>query len=224
MSQAIQRAYDSIQAGILTGRFHPGMRLVERDLAASLGISRTPVREALRRLEADGFIRHRPNAGVVVSLLTEQAMSDLGDLRAHLASMCGRLAVKRLDAGGRRDVAERCAAVSAYVAQHAHPSFAVTDAFRLVRDAHATLFDLCGNEWLATAFHRTTFGMVMQASYMDATVSEWTAIGAYFDALPSAIEAQDEALTASLMETYFRGARYRLLRAHRAGVASAGVR
>ncbi|WP_376100790.1 GntR family transcriptional regulator (plasmid) [Roseomonas sp. CCTCC AB2023176] len=223
LSQAITRAYEAIQSGILSGRFRPGMRLVERDLAADLGISRTPVREALRQLEADGFVQHRPNAGVAVSLLTEQSMSDLGDLRAHLASMCGRLAARRLDADGRAAVAERCRAVHVYVGRHAAEDFVVTEAFRLVRDAHALLFDLCGNDWLASAFHRTTFGMVMQASYMDATADEWSAIAGYFRTLPEALASGDEALTASLMEAYFRGARHRLLRAHRRGVTVSGV-
>jgi len=217
MSQAIIVAYEAIQEGILTGRFPPGMRLVERDLATALGISRTPVREALRQLEADGFVQHRHNAGVAVSLLTERAMSDLGDLRAHLASMAGRLAARRLDTAGRDAVRARCAQVSHYLARHAEPGFEVPQAFRLVRDAHALLFDLCGNDWLAAAFHRTTFGMVMQASYMDATIGEWAAIAQYFTALPAALEDGDELLTASLMEAYFRGARRRLIRAHRRG-------
>lgn len=199
------------------------MRLVERDLAADLGISRTPVREALRQLEADGFVQHRPNAGVAVSLLTEQAMSDLGDLRAHLAAMCGRLAAQRLDVESRAAVAERCVAVRDYIGRHAAADFVVAEAFRLVRDAHALLFDLSGNDWLAAAFHRTTFGMVMQATYMDATPDEWSAIAGYFRALPDALESGDEALTSSLMEAYFRGARHRLLRAHRRSLAAPGL-
>lgn len=221
MSQAIIRAYQAIQEGILSGRFHPGMRLVERDLATELGISRTPIREALRQLEADGFVQHRPNAGVAVSLLTERAMSDLGDLRAHLAAMCGRLAARRLDATAQAAVAERFAAVCRHIARHAEPGFDIQEAFRLVRDAHALLFDSCGNEWLAQSFHRTTFAMVMQASYMNATPGEWAAMAQYFIALPNALQEGDETLAASLMEAYFRGARQRLLRAFRSGIAAA---
>lgn len=145
-------------------------------------------------------------------------MSDLGDLRAHLAAMAGRLAARRLDAAGRVAIRSRCEAVSAYLARQAEAGFEVPQAFRLVRDAHALRFDLCDNEWLAAAFHRTTFGMVMQASYMDATPGEWAAIAQYFIALPDALDDGDEALTASLMEAYFRGARQRLIRAHRRGV------
>ncbi|WP_198384262.1 GntR family transcriptional regulator [Roseomonas sp. KE2513] len=221
MSQAITRAYEAIQEGILDGRFPPGARLVERDIAETLGISRTPVREALRHLEADGFVQHRPNAGVAVSLLTEQAMSDLGDLRAHLAALCGRLAARRLGAEERAAVADRFAAVRDHLIGHAAPDFDVREAFRLVRAAHALLFDLCGNEWLARSFHRTTFAMVMQASYMSATPGEWAAITGYFTTLPEALEEGDETLAASLMEAYFRGARQRLLRAHRRGLESA---
>lgn len=221
MSQAITVAYEAIQEGILSGRFPPGTRLVERDLAKEIGVSRTPVREALRQLEVDGFVQHRHNAGVAVAMLTERAMSDLGDLRAHLAAMAGRLAARRLDTAGRAAMGERCLSVSHYISRHAEPDFEVAQAFRLVREAHALLFDLCGNDWLARAFHRTTFAMVMQASYMDASPAEWGAIAAYFTALPAALEDGDEALTSSLMEAYFRGARQRLIRAHRRGMESA---
>ncbi len=220
MSQAITTAYEAIQEGILSGRFPPGARLVERDIAGELGISRTPVREALRQLGADGFVQHRPNAGVAVSMLTERAMSDLGDLRAHLAAMAGRLAAKRLDAEGRARIATQYGLVATYVARHAEPDFELRQAFRLVRDAHALVFDLCGNDWLARAFHRTTFAMVMQASYMETTPDEWAAIRHYFVALPAALAEGDEELAAALMEAYFRAARFRLLRAHRRGSPS----
>jgi DNA-binding GntR family transcriptional regulator len=224
MSQAITLAYEAIQEGILTGRFRPGARLRERELAAALGISRTPVREALRQLEADGFVKHRPNAGAAVSLLTERAMADLGDLRAHLASMAGRLAARRLDAGGVAEIAALCGAVVACLGRQGDPGFAVKEAFRLVREAHARLFDLAGNEWLAQAFHRTTFGMVMQATYMEASPAEWAGIAHHFSALPSALAERDEALSAALMEAYFRGAKQRLLRAHRRGLAAEAAR
>src|SRR5690606_1464229 len=83
------------------GELRPGDRIVERVTAAQLGISTTPLKEALRRLENEGFVRTVPRRGVVVS---EHAMTSIGDVvavRAALESLAARLAAERF--ATRRD-------------------------------------------------------------------------------------------------------------------------
>ncbi len=65
--------YQAISAALRQDRFATGSRLVEGDLAAALGVSRTPVRDALRRLESDGLVHSEPNRGYVVADLMEDA-------------------------------------------------------------------------------------------------------------------------------------------------------
>jgi len=58
--------YEALRAGIATGRLPAGTRLRQEDIAAKYGVSQTPVREAFRRLEAEGLVEHAANRGVVV--------------------------------------------------------------------------------------------------------------------------------------------------------------
>lgn len=82
-----QRATDKIREAILTGRFAPGQRLVERDLWQSLGISRTVVREALQHLQAEGLINIIPYKGPVVATLSLQDANELYEVRGALESL-----------------------------------------------------------------------------------------------------------------------------------------
>jgi DNA-binding GntR family transcriptional regulator len=70
LSEAV---YYAISQALRRGRFAAGSRLVESDLASSLAVSRTPIRDALRRLESDGLVRSEPNRGYVVADLMDDA-------------------------------------------------------------------------------------------------------------------------------------------------------
>lgn len=92
-------AYDGIRAAILDGRYPQGTHLKEELLAASLGVSRTPVREALRRLAADGMIRYGDGQGAQVARWSDVELEEIIGLRAHLESYGARLAARRITAG-----------------------------------------------------------------------------------------------------------------------------
>jgi DNA-binding GntR family transcriptional regulator len=83
--------------GIVSGRFEPGERLVERRIATELGVSQAPVREALRRLEALRLIETMPNRGARVRAFTEEDFAEFFPVRAGLEETAADLAVKRLD-------------------------------------------------------------------------------------------------------------------------------
>lgn len=83
---AVDRAYRSLRAGILAGRYDFGARLGEVETAESLGVSRTPVREALRRLSAEGLVELLPNRGARVATWTVKDIEEIYDLRACLES------------------------------------------------------------------------------------------------------------------------------------------
>ncbi|WP_410872157.1 GntR family transcriptional regulator [Nocardia sp. A7] len=91
-----QQVCRAIRDDIIRGEFRPGQRLTEDTLAERYGVSRVPVREALRTLEAEGFAWSRPYAGTFVAELTEAEAADLLEIRALLEPMCaGRAAVRR---------------------------------------------------------------------------------------------------------------------------------
>jgi DNA-binding GntR family transcriptional regulator len=82
---------------IVEGTLPPGARLNERDLCALLGVSRTPLREALKVLAAEGLVEHQPNRGATVAVLEAQDVSDMFDLLGCLEAYAGELACERIN-------------------------------------------------------------------------------------------------------------------------------
>ncbi|MDK2820131.1 MAG: hypothetical protein PWP31_96 [Clostridia bacterium] len=91
-----EEAYYALREAILTGALEPGTRLVERKVAKQLGVSRTPVREAIRRLEIEGLVEHLPKRGVVVSWMSDKEAGEVYNIRAVLEGLAARLAAKNI--------------------------------------------------------------------------------------------------------------------------------
>lgn len=85
------RVVEAIRSAIISGRFEPGQRLVEKDLCELLGVSRVSIREALRQLEAEGFIDTVPHRGPVVIQLTSADVRNLYDVLSILEAQAARL-------------------------------------------------------------------------------------------------------------------------------------
>lgn len=91
-----EKIADKIRADIIKGVYRNGERLVEPKLAKNLGISRTPIREALRQLEGEGFIEIVPRRGAIVKELTIKDIDDLYTIKANLEGLAARQAVLHL--------------------------------------------------------------------------------------------------------------------------------
>lgn len=89
-----ETAYRRLIEEIRTGELAPGDRLRESELAGRLGISRTPVREAIRRLEADGLVVHLPRQGAAIRRLDYAEIAELYEMRAVLEATAARLAAR----------------------------------------------------------------------------------------------------------------------------------
>lgn len=90
---AAQQVYDYLRDGILGGRLRGGERLDQDAVARQLGVSRMPVREAIRRLDSEGFVISRPNRGAVVTSLGPEAMLELFEMRSVLEGLAAALAL-----------------------------------------------------------------------------------------------------------------------------------
>ena len=86
----------TLRKSILTGELKPGERLMEIHLADKLGVSRTPVREAIRRLELEGLVTMFPRRGAEVAQITEKSMNDVLEVRRTLDALCAELACDRI--------------------------------------------------------------------------------------------------------------------------------
>lgn len=87
---------DYLSAAIMSGRFVPGQRLVEAELTTNLGVSRGPVREAFRRLSAEGLIEIVPNRGAVVRRLSMDEALELFEIRTELEALAARRAADNM--------------------------------------------------------------------------------------------------------------------------------
>ncbi len=96
MSELNQRAYDEIRRRILDGELPPSSPISEYQLAADLKISRTPVREAIKRLEEDGLLWSVPNKGTFVSELSAHDIMEIYQVRERLEGLAARIAAEQM--------------------------------------------------------------------------------------------------------------------------------
>ena len=95
MGAASDRAYEVIRRYISDGKITAGERLKEAELVSLCNVSRTPVRDALRRLASDGMVTITPNSGAVVTRWSDQELADLYQVRAQIESMAAAYAAER---------------------------------------------------------------------------------------------------------------------------------
>lgn len=89
--------FNTLRQAILTGELKPGERLMEIHLADRLGVSRTPIREAIRKLELEGLVVMIPRKGAQVARITEKNLKDVLEVRRALDMLAVRLACSRMD-------------------------------------------------------------------------------------------------------------------------------
>ncbi|WP_353475074.1 GntR family transcriptional regulator [Salipiger sp. H15] len=134
-------AYQRLLEEISTGRIEPGSRITETELAERLQMSRTPVREALRRLEAEGLVTHKPRVGVVVRQLSYPELMELYEMRWVIEGTAARLAARAAS-----DVEiEELAAINDEMAANAGDGAAL---YALNRQFHTTLIAAARNRYL----------------------------------------------------------------------------
>lgn len=92
--------FNTLRQAILRGELKPGERLMEIQLANKLGVSRTPIREAIRKLELEGLVLMIPRKGAEVAEITEKNLRDVLEVRGALEELAVRLACDRIDKEG----------------------------------------------------------------------------------------------------------------------------
>lgn len=88
--------FNTLRKAILKGELAPGERLMEKQLAEKMGVSRTPIREAIRKLELEGLVVMIPRKGAEVAMITEQDIKDVLEVRAALEGLAVSLACEKM--------------------------------------------------------------------------------------------------------------------------------
>lgn len=90
------KVFSQLRKQILTGVYKPGDSLIELRLSEELGVSRTPIREALRQLELEGLVQAIPNKGAVVKGVTNQDVEDIFTIRTRIEGLAARWAAEKI--------------------------------------------------------------------------------------------------------------------------------
>ncbi|MGV6872220.1 GntR family transcriptional regulator [Pseudochelatococcus sp. B33] len=149
-----ETAYTRLKNEIANGEMAPGSRVREVEIAERLKISRTPVREALRRLEADGLITHVPHLGAVVAKLDHQAVIELYGMREVLESTAARYAARHASEAEVQDLAD----IVATEMDHADNPSALA---QINRTFHAGLYHAAHNRFLLKALGSLSDAMIL---------------------------------------------------------------
>lgn len=143
-----ERIVDFVKEAIIKGRLKPGERVPEPELAERFGISRTPIREAFRQLESEGFITFTPRKGAIVSPITDKDVIEFyavkGLLEGHAAKMsCCKIGDKEI---------QRMTDLNLQMAKCAEKND-VKNFFKLDNQLHDVFLALCGNDKLYNLVH-----------------------------------------------------------------------
>jgi DNA-binding GntR family transcriptional regulator len=154
-------ATELIREAIIDGRLEPGRRLKEEELARELGISRTPVREALLMLQAEGLVVATPNRGAIVRVHTPEDLDDLYQLRALLEGYAARRAAMRISDEGVEELCLSCQRFEALSPED--------DLRGLVRENlffHNAILDIAGSARLAAMVRKVIELPLVYKSYI----------------------------------------------------------
>ncbi|KQZ47990.1 AsnC family transcriptional regulator [Rhizobium sp. Root149] len=142
---------DQIEEAIVSGTYRPGDRLEEQSLAEQYGVSRTPVREALRQLQEAGLVDIKPRRGAAVTIVGPSELIHMFEVMGGLEAMAGRLASRRLDEASRKELLDSHEACRAAVNQGSDAYYYENERF------HMVIYKASGNPFLeeqARALHR----------------------------------------------------------------------
>ena len=131
-----EAVYSALRRAIISGTLAPTRRLVAREVAGALGVSESPVREALRLLAAEGFVRLTPHVGAVVTEVLDGELEEVLFMRAALEGMAARLAAERVTAEDLADLKRLIERMDG-----ARQRDALDEYLRLNRQFHQRIYD-----------------------------------------------------------------------------------
>ena len=190
----ISDVYCELLNRILIGDLPPGSALQENALAKEFSVSRTPIREALIRLEADGLVRIVPKQGVFVTEITHQVYRNAFEVRYHLLSIAGQLAAQRISDEEVETLRE--------IAVEAENLSKPREIKRRDLSFHTHLNCATHNPMLAQALQRLSFFMPRLETLAPADYEYFLSIGHDLVEIVDALEARDATRTASLLQAH----------------------
>ncbi|MBO0874634.1 MAG: GntR family transcriptional regulator [Pseudonocardia sp.] len=209
-SSAAQRAYLAIVDRMASGELEPGSWLREESLAASLGISRTPVREALRRLNSEGLVRLERNRGAQVVAWTREQVLEIYGLRAAVEGYVASIVARKI---GEEELAKLAANVVEYervIAVGGQGS--IQQVAALNNEFHSIVLDATGNDSLRFLLTGVLGLPLVRRTFLRYTARDLARSIEHHRELIEAFRRRDAETAEMIMKVHIRTAQHAVLR------------
>lgn len=211
--------YDRIKQDIVLARLHPGEPLLEEDLAKRLLVSRTPVREALRRLNHDGLVRIVPNKGAFVRVLTPRDIREIYEVREALEGFAAAKAATSLSDEQLGSLSRLAENLKRRAARPAYKE--VRDAWEMLRQMTIAAAD---NERIGSILTRVNDQVETARHYSSAPPGRIQELAADFVSVVKALKARSSARAQRLLQNHLAKSKKVLLEMFSSPAASVSAR
>ena len=213
-----EQAASRLRNMLVEGRIAPGAKLNERELAAALHISRTPLREAIKMLASEGLVDLLPNRGAVAVKLTEADVVHSFELLAELEGLAGELAAQRIEEGARQELRAKHFEMMACHARHDLSGY-----YRLNALIHAGIGDAAANPVLAGTYRKVNARVQSLRFRTNQNQTKWQRAMQEHTQMMEALDARDGAALRQILKTHLEHKRDTVLELMRAGTLQQGL-
>jgi DNA-binding GntR family transcriptional regulator len=138
-----QKVYRVLKTEIVKGFLEPGTKLLEDKIATQMGVSRTPIREAIQKLAAEGLIKIAPNQTLIVTEISLEDIKEVLQIRGVLEGLAARIAAKKINKQEVEELEKIIAQMSLHVTKEDLSSYCKVD-----DEFHNLILHICGNKWI----------------------------------------------------------------------------
>ena len=198
--------YQKLLAAIENGDLRPGDRLLETDLAQRFGVSRTPIREAIRRLETDGLVAHKPRVGAMIRVLAQQEIVELYEMRIVLEATAAQMAAKHASK----------AEINTLETLNAQMMQVATDPYKVAmlnRKFHDCILSAARNRFLTQSYNSLSNALVLLGKTTLESSERVKDVVSQHDAIVEALKSGQPETAAKLMRTHMEASLEHRLRA-----------
>ena len=207
MTSAVIRAYDFIKASVMSGDLPAGTRITEEFVAEKVGVSRTPIREALHKLATEGFVDMPPNQGARVVGWSKQDLTEITDLRAVLESFGAGVAAQRISAEQLTQLDRLCDEMEEAVSRGTTKD--MENLTQLNSDFHMAIINCSGNTRLADVIGHLAHPLLVQRRFSEFNATRLQRSMSHHRELVEALRAKDTEWAAATMRSHILGSRQR---------------
>jgi len=138
-----QKVYRVLKESIIKGFLEPGTKLLENKIAEEMHVSRTPVREAMQKLVAEGFVKTTPNQTMVVTEVSPEDVKEVLQIRGVLEGLAARIAAKKINRQEMDELENVVAQMDIFITKKDLASYCKAD-----DEFHDLILNICGNKWI----------------------------------------------------------------------------